>query len=349
MMLLMRKRDARSLDHATLEEMRRLAVKRVVSGEPQRAVARSLDVHWQTIWKWVDRYRSEGEGGLASTTAPGPTPTLSDRQVERLRRIIVGKNPRQLNFGPALWTLPIIGQLVEHLFDVALHATTIGRLLHRIGITPQKPVRRAFQRDEEECERWVVEEFPAIVRQARRRQATLLFLDESGVHEDAPVGRTWGVRGHTPEVRVTGTRRRINVISALSPRGRLWFRCFRGTLTAAVFEEFLSAMLDDFTKPIELIMDRHPAHRAASVRRFLVEHKGRIRAHYLPGYAPDMNPDEHVWAHLKGLLRSDPLEADEDIGVVVKATMKKIQQNPARVRRFFGHPEVAYVKEALAW
>jgi transposase len=129
----------------------------------------------------------------------------------------------------------------------------------------------------------------------------------------------------------------------------LWFRCFRGTLTAAVFEEFLSAMLDDFTKPIELIMDRHPAHRAASVRRFLVEHKGRIRAHYLPGYAPDMNPDEHVWAHLKGLLRSDPLEADEDIGVVVKATMKKIQQNPARVRRFFGHPEVAYVKEALAW
>lgn len=349
MLSLMAKRDARTLDHATLEEMRRLAVKRVLAGETQGAVARSLDVNAHTVWKWVARYRRDGEAALASTKAPGREPTLTERQVDRLRRIIVGKNPRQLNFGPALWTLPIIGELLERLFGIVLHQTTISRLLHRIGITPQKPVRRAFQRDDEECMRWMRDEFPHIVRLARRRQATLLFLDETGVHEEATVGRTWGAQGQTPVVRVSGARRKVNVISALSPRGRLWFRCFRGNLTAGTFLEFLRALLDDFTKPIELVMDRHPAHRAASVRRFLKDNRRRIRVHYLPGYAPELNPDEHVWSMLKGLFRSDPVEADEDLTVAVVATMKNIQTNPALVRRFFDHPEVAYVKEALSW
>jgi transposase len=349
MLPLMKKRDARSLDHATLEEMRRLAVNRVLSGESQAEVARSLDVHADTVWKWLEVWRREGEAGLASTKATGRPTSLSVRQSERLRGIIVGKNPRQLNFGPALWSLPIIAELVERLFGVVLHQTTISRLLHRLGITPQKPVRRAFQRDDLECLRWMKEEFPGIVRAARRRQATLLFLDETGVHEDGPVGRTWAPRGKTPVVKVTGTRRRANVISAISPRGRLWFRCFSGTLTAPVFVEFLQALLEDFTKPIDVILDRHPAHRAAIVRRFLIEHRRRVRVHYLPGYAPDLNPDEHVWSRLKALFKSDPLEPDEDFGVVVEDTMRKMQRDTAMVKSFFDHPEVAYVKEALRW
>lgn len=349
MMPLMTKRDARSLDHPTLEEMRRLGVTRVLGGESQGAVARSLAVHPQTVWKWMDLFRREGAEGLASTKAPGPPTKLGETQIKKLSRIIVGKNPRQLNFGPALWTLPIIGELVERLFGVVLHQTTISRLLAKIGITPQKPVRRAFQRDDQECMQWMTEEFPQIVRGARRRQATLLFLDETGVHEAAAVGRTWGVRGKTPVVRVSGSRRKINVISAVSPRGRLWFRCFAGNLNAPLFIEFLQALLEDFTKPIDLILDRHPAHVAASVRRFLQDNKRRIRVHYLPGYAPDLNPDEHVWGVLKGWLRSDPLEAEEDLTTVVAATMDNMRADPQLVRKLFDHPEVAYVKEALRW
>ena len=329
--------------------MWRLAVKRVLSGESQAAVARSIDVHVQTVCKWMSRYRREGEEGLASTTASGRPRTLTETHVEKLRRVIVGKNPRQLNFGPALWTLPIIAEVIERMFGVVLHATTVGRLLHRIGITPQKPIRRAFQRDDEECLYWMGEEFPKIVRAARRRQATLLFLDETGVHEDASVGRTWGEMGRTPEVRVSGMRRRVNVISALSPRGQLWFRCFNGTMNAAKFISFLEALLEDFTKPIELVLDRHPAHRAASVRRFLKEHHRRIRVHYLPGYAPDLNPDEHVWSKLKGMFRADPLRFEEDFNTAVLTTMESIRADKALVRRFFDHPEVAYVKMALGW
>jgi transposase len=342
-------RDARSLDHRTLEEMRRLAVRRVADGETHQAVATSLQVHRGTVTRWVSTYRVGGDAGLASRIAPGPAPRLTARQQAQLRRWIIERTPQQFKFPFALWTLPLIGQLIERRFGVVLHATTIARLLRRLGLSPQRPVRRAFRRDEAECRRWVQTAFPAVVRAMRRRQATLLFADETGVHEDGPVARTWGARGRTPVVQVTGRRDRVNVISAISPRGRLWFRCFRGTLTAARFVAFLTALRRDVRGPIELVLDKHPAHVAAVTRRFLHAQRARLRVHYLPGYAPDLNPDEHVWSHLKGMFRREPVEPDEALEGAVTTAMITIQEDRRTVRSFFGHPAVAYVKKALRW
>lgn len=264
-------------------------------------------------------------------------------------RLIIGKDPRQLNFGVALWTLPVVAQLIEKQCGVVLHETTVGRLLRRLGLTPQRPVRRSFLRDEEEIQAWMTKEFPAIVRQAKRRQARLLFADEAGVHEEAVVGRTWGARGETPVVRTTGTRRRVNVISAISPRGRLWFRCFQGTLTAARFIALLQDLRRDVRGKIVLVLDRHPAHRADSVLRYLHEHSRRITVHFLPGYAPELNPDEHVWAFLKGSLRSSPVGFDESMESAVEVTLQAAKENRTIVRKFFDHPDVRYVKDALGW
>jgi transposase len=343
------KRDARSLDHATLEEMRRLAVSRVLAGESQVAVGASLQVHPDTVNKWTRHYREHGKDGLTSSKAPGPATKLSDKQIKVLRRLIVGKEPRQLNFGPALWSLPIVAELIERLFDVVLHETTISRMLHRLGITPQRPARRAFQRDDDEIRRWIETDFPAAVREARRMQGTLLFLDETGVHEDAAVGTTWGQRGKTPVVATSGTRRRINAISAISPRGRMWFRCYEGNLNAPRFVQFLEGLLHDLAKPLVLVLDRHPAHRAAVVRRFLQANRARIRVHYLPGYAPELNPDEHVWTKLKSMFKRAPLRAGEDFDGIVHETLESIRSDRAAVRKFLDHPEVAYVKAAPKW
>ncbi len=350
MVRVMGKRDARSLDHATLEEMRRLAVKRVVEGgETQTAVAHSLEVHPVTVAKWVGTYRRQGDAGLARRIAPGPRPKLTAKQQVQLRRWIIDRTPQQFRFPFALWTLPLVTQLIEQRFGVVLHQTTVARLLARLGLSPQRPLRRAFTRDEEACRHWAEREFPTVVRQMRRRQSTLLFADETGVHEDGPVARTWGVRGQTPVVRITGQRDRVNVISAISPRGRLWFRCYRGTLTAVRFIGFLTALLHDVRGAIDLVLDRHPAHAAAATRRFFHTHRARLRVYYLPAYAPDLNPDEHVWTHLKALFRRQPLVRDEDLGSAVDAAMTMLQEDRQRVRKFFRHPAVAYVKEALSW
>ncbi len=342
-------RDARSLDHKTLEELRRLAVTRVLAGEPHRAVAASLQVHRMTVAKWMGWYRAEGEAGVASTVGTGRPRTLTPKQEAQLKRLIIGKDPRQLNFGPALWTLRLVGELVTRRFGVVLHIATIARLLDRLGITPQKPTRQAFQRDPVECERWMTEEFPRIVREARRRQAVLVFLDETGVREDQPVGRTWGERGKRPVVRVKGTRRRTNCISAITPRGQLWFRCFPDNLTAATYIDFLKALCRTIRKPIILIHDRHPAHVAAATCRFIQAQGKRLTVYHFPGYAPDLNPDEHVWTHLKQIFRQDPLALDERIEGRVESTMTKLQRDRAAVRKFFQHPAVEYIRKALHW
>lgn len=342
------KRDARSLPHSTLEEMRRLAVSRVLAGEAQVEVAQSLQVNKQTVWKWMEKHRREGDAGLASRKATGRPPTLTAKQQQRLRRLIVDRNPMQLRFPFALWSIPVVQQLIEREFGVALHKGTVGRLLRRMGLTPQVPTRRAFKRDDEECLCWATEHFPGIVRRVRRRQSTLLFGDEAGVHEDGPIARTWGIKGQRPVVRVSGQRRRVNVISFISPRGRLWFRCFPGKLNAARFIEFLRALLHDVRGPIDIVLDKHPAHVAAATRRFVLAHP-RLRVHYLPGYAPDMNPDEHVWGHLKGAFRRKPLREGEDLDVAVHTSMGDIAADRELVRSFFEHPEAAYVRKALHW
>ena len=346
---LMSRRDARSLDHGTLEEMRRLAVRRVKAGETQASVAESLEVHPRTVSKWIVAEREAGPEALASRKSSGRPPGLTEVERDELLRLIVGKSPLQLAFGTALWSVPVILDVVQKRFGKVLHATTVLRTLHKMGLTPQKPSRRAFQRDEDACRTWATETFPGIVRDVRRRQATLLFADEAGVHEDAPVGRTWGRKGERPVVRLSGWRRRLNVISAVSPRGRLWFRCFKGTLSASRFVEFLTALLHDVRGRIVLILDRHPAHVAAATRRWLAEHEDRVVVHFLPAYAPEMNPDEHVWSQLKGLFRQTPVLATEDFDAAVENAMIGIALDRPLVRRFFEHPDVAYVRAALHW
>jgi len=349
MTTLVTKRDARSLDHATLEEMRRLAVSRVLAGETQRAVAASLQVHHGAVWKWVKTYRTAGADGLASTKSSGRPSTLTEKQRARLRAIVIGKSPLQLGFAFALWTVPAVRAVIEKKFGVVLHDTSVSRLLRGMGLSPQKPVRRAFQRDDEQCMRWTTEDFPRVVKFVKRKQATLLFLDETGVHEDAPVGTTWAERGKRPVVRVSGARRRANVISAVSPRGRLWFRCFRGTLTAQGFITFLEAMLHDIRGYVVLVLDRHPAHVAAATRRWLHAHRDRMRVELLPPYAPDLNPDEHVWSQLKGMFRRQPLGRFEEFAPAVEQAMRQIADDPSAVKKLFHHPAVAYVQQALNW
>ena len=150
-------------------------------------------------------------------------------------------------------------------------------------------------------------------------------------------------------IKTSGTRRRVNVISAISPNGRMWFRCYTEGLTAERFEGFLRELIRNRTKPVVIVTDRHPAHCAARVRRFLQEHASMITMHFLPAYAPDLNPDEHVWSALKGLYRQDPLGAEENIQPSVERTMGKIQKDRDLVRSFFGHPSVKYVTDALGW
>jgi hypothetical protein len=167
----------------------------------------------------------------------------------------------------------------------------VGRLLASLSITPQKPLRRAYERDEAAVTHWKQTTYPKLRRRAKRLRAEIFFLDEAGVRSDSPLGRTYGLRGQTPIVKTSGQRQKINAISAVSAQGAFWFEVYTGMLSALVFVTFLTAFLKTRRKPVLLIVDGLSVHKAKSVADYVQSTQGKLELHFLPPYAPDLNPD----------------------------------------------------------
>ena len=171
--------------------------------------------------------QGRGEKALASRKAPGPTPKLTPRQKQQVLRWINGKDPRQYGFDFGLWTRKIVQLLVRERFGIALSVTAVGRMLAELEITPQKPLRRAYERDPVAIAKWMEEDYPRLWARARRRGAKIFFLDEAGIRSDSVLGRTWAPKGQTPEVPTSGRRQAVNAISAVNARGEFWLRNWR--------------------------------------------------------------------------------------------------------------------------
>ena len=335
--------DNRSLDHKTLEHMRLLAVARVAAGERPSAVAKSLGVYRTSIYKWLRVQKKHGLEGLKSTTACGPTPKLTPAQKSRVRRWIVGKDPRQYGFVFGLWTRSIVAQMIQDKFGVTLSLPAIGHLLTSLDITPQKPLRRAYERDEKEITHWKQTTYPALRKRAKRRGADIFFLDEVGVRSDSPLGRSYGLRGKTPVVKTSGQRQQINAISAVNAKGAFWFKVYTGMLNAALFILFLGDLLKGRSRPIFLVVDGLPAHKAKTVAKYVQSTRGRLELHFLPPYAPDLNPDEFVWSHLKTNGTSKkPLRQNESLKERVNNDLSNIKNDKSLVRSFFQADSVSY-------
>lgn len=340
----MRTIDGRTLSHETSEAIRIMAVQRVLDGERPSEVIRSYGLCRTTIYRWLRAYKKGGEAALASRPATGRPDTLTARQKQRVRKWICGRDPRQYGFDFGLWTRRAVADLIEEKFGVRLSVSTVGRLLAELGITPQKPLRRAYERDPKAVERWKREEFPTLRARAKRLGADIFFLDEAGIRSDAPLGRTWGEKGKTPVVATSGQRRRVNAISAVTMRGGFWYAVYPGRFTAARFVDFLKDFLRRRRRPVFLVVDRHPTHRANVVAEFVQAQQGRLELHFLPGYAPELNPDEFVWNHLRrrGVSKT-PLRRDESLHARVENDLRAIKHNPALVRSFFHADSVAYI------
>ena len=335
--------DGRTLNHETLEHIRLMAVRRVQAGEKPSAVIAGYGLCRTDIYRWLRAAKKGGEAALKARKAPGRKPTLTAKQKQRVRRWICGKDPRQYAFDFGLWTRQIVAELIEQKFGVCLSVSTVGRLLAELDITPQKPLRRAYERDPKAIEKWVHEDYPRLKKRAKKRGAEIFFLDEAGIRSDAPLERTWGAKGHTPVVRTSRQRQSVNAISAVTLRGGFWYSVYAGRLNAGRFVTFLKQLLRRRRRPIFLVVDRLPAHRAVCVARYVQSLKGRLELHFLPGYAPELNPDEFVWNHIRqhGTSKT-PLKQNESLYTRMETDLEALKNSPHMVRAFFYAPSVAY-------
>jgi transposase len=306
----------------------------------------SLGLCRTTIYPWLRRYEDGGMEALAERMAQGPEPKLTDKQRQQVKRWIIGKDPRQYGLDYGLWTRRIVQRLIGEKFGIELGLTAVGRLLARLEITPQKPLRRAYERDPAAVALWVRRTYPALKKRAKRLGAKVFFLDEAGFQSDPVLGRTYGLKGQTPVVRTSGQRQSLNVISAVNARGEFWAATYTGKLDAESFVVFLEHFLLGRTGQVFLVVDGHPAHKAKRVKDCVQRLAGRLELHFLPPYAPDLNPDEFVWSYMKtNGVSKKPLKQNESLQKRIAADLEEIGKNRRLVRSFFCAQSVAYAKD----
>jgi transposase len=132
------------------------------------------------VYGWLAKYREGGLEALKARPVPGRPPSLSGAQLQRVYTLVVGNDPRQLQFTFGLWTRAMVRGLIRREFAVRLSEVSVGRLLRKLGLSPQRPLYRAYQQNPEAVARWKAETYPQLRAQAARVGATIYFADEAG-------------------------------------------------------------------------------------------------------------------------------------------------------------------------
>jgi transposase len=338
--------DARTLAPAAQAHLRRLAVNAVRTGCKQTEAAKTYGVSLRAVNKWVAidkvgglralkpkrRGRRHGQGGRLSVT-----------QAQHIRRLIVGKLPDQLKLPFYLWTRAAVASLIAREYGIEVSLVTVGRYLRAWELSPQKPVRRAYERNEVAIARWLKQEYPMLARQAKREHAVIYWGDEMGLRSDHVTGTSYAPVGHTPVIRATGQRFGCNMISAITNKGALAFMVFQGKFKAPVFAEFMKRLLKQIDGRIYLIVDGHPVHRSGAATRFATLHASRLRLIRMPGYCPELNPDELLNQDVKtnGLGKSRPTNRT-DLMATVRRHLYRRQKQPQVITNLFREQHVRY-------
>ena len=339
-------KDARSWDANTQETMRRQAVSAVLAGMSQVTAAKTFGVTRQAVGKWMATHRKGGTKALRARTKGRPKTggKITAELARPIIRAITDHCPDQLKLPFVLWASAAVCQLIRQRYGITLSVSTMGRLLRRWGFTPQKPVRRAYEADPVAAQQWMDVEYPRIHRLAKARKALLYWGDEMGLRADDQVGRSYSPIGKTPVIPGTGQRFGCNMISAITNRGHLCFMVFKRKFRQGVFLQFLKRLLKQAgRRPVFLIVDGHPVHRASGVAKWIKAQKGKIALFFLPAYRPDLNPDEFLNNDTKAnaVGRRRPRYRHQLINQV-RSHLRRRQQDPATIRRFFHAPSVVY-------
>jgi transposase len=337
--------DVRRLSPQAQEDLRRRAVAAVKSGFTQAAVSTMLGVSPKTLWRWVNAFDRKGNKALTAGKRgrrPGEQKALDPKQEARVRRAVLGKYPDQVALPGLVWTRPQVRQLVRNWFGTGLSLITIGKYLRSWGLSPQKPIRKAYEHNPQAVARWLAEQYPAIETHARKDKAVIMWLDQTGLRSDAPVGKGWAPVGKTPVVGKTGKRFGVNVMAAISNKGELYFTCYHGSFTGPVFIAFLDRLVRHLDRKIHLIVDGHPVHRRTMVRDWLAERADLIEMHFLPGYSPELNPVELLNGDIKRhVAQANPANPAE-LAAAAASHLRRRQNQPNAVKALFGKPEVRY-------
>jgi len=332
-------KDGRSLAHRALEAFRFAAVKLRRKGVAVTTIAESFGVTTEAVYIWLKKARTQGLASLRSTKAAGPEPALTPEQFAELVKSL-RRPATELGYATDLWSGPRIAHLVKHRFGINYHPKHMPRFLRRVGLVLKFPERWALEQDPEKVRWWKEERLPELLEYARKRRALLFYADESLISLIPHVGKTWTFPEAHPIVRVSGKRgQHVGITAAVNRGGRLCFELTREKerFTAKTFLRFIRKLRREHPdRPILLIVDGAPIHKAKVVKAFQEENQSWFCLEILPAYSPELNPTEKSWGFVKtkklnGAQAQDKTELRQN----VKKAMRETRKDKTKVTSFF--------------
>lgn len=342
----MEKIDARKLPSAALEEKRRLSVKLRKEGMTRAQIGEVVGVHPDTVGRWLKAYEAQGAKALKSQVRgrrEGVCRRLNSEQESQIQKLLIDKTPDQLKLPYALWTRESVRELIKAQLGIDLPIRTVGHYLKRWGMTPQKPVKRAYEQQPTRVRQWLDEEYPQIQAKAKAEGAEIYWGDETGLRNDSQHERGYAPKGKTPVIRLNAKRESINMISAITNQGKVRFKIFDGGMNAAILIDFLKRLIKDAQRKVILILDNLRVHHARKVKEWLQGKEDQIELYYLPAYSPELNPDEYLNCDLKtGVHAGKPARSKGQLKKKVISHMRMLQKKSTRVKKYFKHEKIRY-------
>lgn len=342
----MKNNDARSLPKEVQQYNRDLAIRLFKDGKTRKDIAEIIGVNYVTVCDWIRAWNNGGDRALQLKKRGRGSQEqrkLTPKQEEVLKHLLTDKNPQQLKLPFALWNRKAIQALIYNNWRVKVAIRTIGDYMKRWGFTPQKPLKRAYERNPKLVDKWLKVTYPEIQSRAKTEGAEIYWGDETGIRNDCQHSRGYSPRGKTPVVSINAKRFSVNMISAINNRGTVRFMMYEQNMNARVLIKFMKRLVRDAGRKVFLILDNLRVHHAKLVKAWVERNNDKIEVYYLPAYSPDLNPDEYLNNDLKnGIRSSSPSRSKEDLKGKVRGHMIMLQRRRARVANYFRHPSIRY-------
>jgi transposase len=343
----MEREDARKLSPQAQHELRRQVVRAYKRGVNRRQIARDLGLSYSAVRLIVNRYKRDGSKGIVSGRrgrAAGSCRTLTAEQEEQIQRLICDKRPEQLKLDFALWTRAAVMLLIERECGIRLPVRSVGEYLKRWGFTPQKPIRRAYEKSPVAVQKWLDESYPDIKQRAKEEDAEIHWGDETAVVNTDVRGRGYAPKGDTPVAYVVGgTRQKLSMISTVTNQGKTSWMIIEGNFNHLRLIDFFEALIKQAGRKVFLVLDNLGVHHCKPVKEWLAAHVKQIEVFYLPSYSPELNPDERLNGDLKQAIETRvPCRTKDKLRKAATEHMTAIEKNPERIKSFFEDPKIAY-------
>ena len=340
------KTNAKNLSQAEQYQIRKNIVRMLKSGKKPEEVAVAFDISRSLVYATKKTYEEKGIEGIKAGKRGrrvGEKRTLTPEQERAIMKVIVDKNPEQMKLKCCMWTRKAIRDLILRDYKIDMPLSTLGYYLERWGFSVQRPVKRANKQDAERVKSWMDKEYPAIAAKAKSENAEIYWGDETALQNTANYIKGYAPIGQTPVLEIEAKRLKLNMLSAISNKGKLRFTITKESVNMDILIDFMKRLIKDTGRKVLLILDNLRVHHAKKVQEWLSEHKHEIEVFYLPPYSPEYNPDEYLNSDLKREMSKRPIPKSEDeLSGNARSVLKKTQMDPKRVKSYFGSKFTKY-------